>query len=99
MIRSALVLSVTIIDNDRLCISALDSEKLFPVILFCKHTDILHYGLCDFLVDKVYNPRGNNRYVLVDCEPLDDYFRVDFPYKVPYVFYKCKDGKFRTYLR
>lgn len=99
MIRSALVLYVTNVDNDRICISALDAEKLFPVILFCKYTDVSHYDLALFLADKPYYPHGNNRHFCVDCEPHDDYFRVDFPYKVPYVFYKCKDGKFRTYLR
>lgn len=99
MIRSALVISVTNVNDDRICISAFDSEKFFPVILFCKYTDVAHYDLGQFLADKPFDSCGNNRHLCVDCYPQDDYFRVTFPYKVHYVFYKCKDGKFRTYLR
>lgn len=99
MIRYALVLSVTNVGDDRICISALDSEKFFPVILFCNYTDVMHYDIGHFLADKPFSSNGNNRYLCIEGESKEDYFRVVFPYKVPYVFYRCKDGKFRTYLR
>lgn len=102
MIRSCLVLSVSNLSDNRVCISGLDSEKLFPVILFAKYTDCIGKDIDEFLCMHPYVENGVNRHLVAVDLPSsddDDYFRLCFPYKVDYVFYKCKDGKFRTYLR
>lgn len=98
MIRYFALCSATKLDDKRVCLSGIDTDKFFPVICFA-NLDDLQDDLRLFLVDEFSNSKR--------CTPVKVYHDVDddipatidFRFCLTYVFYKCKDGKFRTYLR
>lgn len=98
MIRTFALCSVSKLDDNRVCLSGIDTDKFFPVICFA-NLDDLEVDLKHYLVD-VFS-RSNRSYPLnfYKNESDDVPALIEFRYCLTYVFYRCKDGKFRTYLR
>ena len=98
MIRYFALCSATKLDDNRVCLSGIDTDKFFPVICFAKLED-LQDDLKNYLSDSLSNTK---RCSLVNISHYDDhdlYGCIEFRFCLSYVFYKCKDGKFRSYLR
>lgn len=98
MIRYFALCSATKLDGNRVCLSGIDTDKFFPVICFA-NLDDLQDDLKEYLSAVLSNSKR--------CTPVDVYRDddndipavIECRFCLTYVFYKCKDGKFRTYLR